>query len=821
MPHREKTFKISLSASYPFTGDSNVTTTQFLRLQGNSLVEFNTSGVAVTGQGDSTNLGIYKTVVNYGDGTSETFESSLNENLTFSTPPSTFFHEYTNNNIVLSGQGFLGTVKFHYINGNTTTINLSTFYTADNLIEMQPIIVDSNTFFYNLSSNTSFNFLDHNSKFFTNINRVKQFKKPDELTVVTADEQVNIETILTDTKQVQFQASEEVVESGEVTDPGTQFGITNPAVEEGGEESRGIINVEEGSTTVTITNPGGEITVGPGEENIGSATSTERPEEDRFINLPTPEIVLDAFNGRNNSLELVYGNLNQKPSVLGRSSFFFDEKSSNIDLTNNDTVAEDYITTRGKKDYTKDIYNPYIDRVQTDASIGLRNLKSRRIFNANFVEGSPNILHLGNSVECPVAFLSKQQQEDSGYISTDDGYQGIYEGTKIRIYDESLGVYKRLDNYNNGTPSTNIGLNNTELGNVKPTQFSNAIDSYNRGYYVRSTTVTKFKNPDDGGVDPDNTFLKRIPKVFSFTIDAVYVLDGSLNGTYNFVRTDPSSEGQISPDAEGYWENQSNNKIKFTRKYNNETRTFSYELRYPKASTYIVIDPLDISVDEYYPWERLDNYGIGLHPGAFTFTNSDKDLTLQVQEYRWVPKNQLSKWVPANFFCRYFITRKAGEFNNGDLISGVNGTDIGTVGSLRGPYNYTSQNSFIGNYYTDRRIEYLTALALEQVNNQDFFNDSESNENLNSLYVIIFQTFGLKQYQYDLPKNQINGRTMRRFGERYTLIKEGGDKHNEGFRGFLPSLKHQVAIFKVKDNIENQSPYENIKYNKTTGQIVS
>ena len=701
-------------------------------------------------------------MVNYGDGTSETFESSLNENLTFSTPPSTFFHEYTNNNIVLSGQGFLGTVKFHYINGNTTTINLSTFYTADNLIEMQPIIVDSNTFFYNLSSNTSFNFLDHNSKFFTNINRVKQFKKPDELTVVTADEQVNIETILTDTKQVQFQASEEVVESGEVTDPGTQFGITNPAVEEGGEESRGIINVEEGSTTVTITNPGGEITIGSGEENIGSATSTERPEEDRFINLPTPEIVLDAFNGRNNSLELVYGNLNQKPSVLGRSSFFFDEKSSNIDLTNNDTVAEDYITTRGKKDYTKDIYNPYIDRVQTDASIGLRNLKSRRIFNANFVEGSPNILHLGNSVECPVAFLSKQQQEDSGYISTDDGYQGIYEGTKIRIYDESLGVYKRLDNYNNGTPSTNIGLNNTELGNVKPTQFPNAIDSYNRGYYVRSTTVTKFKNPDDGGVDPDNTFLKRIPKVFSFTIDAVYVLDGSLNGTYNFVRTDPSSEGQISPDAEGYWENQSNNKIKFTRKYNNETRTFSYELRYPKASTnfppnefdlsgvgsthegkfkyndsngrwenendtankyffkdedgywrykyagsadgtraegitshpytstwpsdsflgnavftgiqyrdpsgliipggeglslttYIVIDPLDISVDEYYPWERLDNYGIGLHPGAFTFTNSDKDLTLQVQEYRWVPKNQLSKWVPANYFCRYYI----------------------------------------------------------------------------------------------------------------------------------------------------------------------
>lgn len=135
---------VYLSAHYPHTNDLNFN--KKFRVEGTTPVIFDLQNIE---NNPGNNLTISKIYFDYGDGSIEYIDSSLNTATSVLEPPSSVVHKYDSTKSLLDGM-LSGSVTFFYRNGLKTSFNLEIFHTFDNLIETQPRIVTSSLFAKNL-----------------------------------------------------------------------------------------------------------------------------------------------------------------------------------------------------------------------------------------------------------------------------------------------------------------------------------------------------------------------------------------------------------------------------------------------------------------------------------------------------------------------------------------------------------------------------------------------------------------------------------------------------------------------------------------------
>tara|TARA_A100000171_G_scaffold53071_1_gene76151 strand:+ start:7070 stop:7579 length:510 start_codon:yes stop_codon:yes gene_type:complete len=137
---------VNLSSNYPHTADINLV--KKFRVNGTDTITFNLQEIE---NNSGNNLTINKILFNYGDGTSEYIDSTVNLVTSIFEPLSSVSHTYYSTISSLDNV-LSGSATFFYMNGFKTTITLVAFYNYNNVIETQPNIVSSSSFTKDLSS---------------------------------------------------------------------------------------------------------------------------------------------------------------------------------------------------------------------------------------------------------------------------------------------------------------------------------------------------------------------------------------------------------------------------------------------------------------------------------------------------------------------------------------------------------------------------------------------------------------------------------------------------------------------------------------------
>lgn len=160
---------VFLSSNYPSSG--NLKYDQKIRISGDSPFNFNLQNIEYdVGNG----LGIYKIFFEYGDLTNEYLNIEYDVTSSKFAPSSAISHLYTSNLSTLNSN-FSGYAIFYYRNGYNITFNFNIFYTEKNIIEQNPILVNSSMFTTDLSANSIFGLINNDNVYFNKIVTSKEF----------------------------------------------------------------------------------------------------------------------------------------------------------------------------------------------------------------------------------------------------------------------------------------------------------------------------------------------------------------------------------------------------------------------------------------------------------------------------------------------------------------------------------------------------------------------------------------------------------------------------------------------------------------------
>ncbi len=152
---------IFLSNYYP---ESNTEIIKNIAIESGTKVTYDLSNIV---NENNNNLGVYKTLFNYGDGNQEIINSTLFNDGTKNTFkfPNQVIHDYFLSSLVTPSTG---QAKFFYKNGKTFNILLSVFFTLDNNID-RGLITGLNNGFVAVSADSLLGLLDNDNNFYNEI----------------------------------------------------------------------------------------------------------------------------------------------------------------------------------------------------------------------------------------------------------------------------------------------------------------------------------------------------------------------------------------------------------------------------------------------------------------------------------------------------------------------------------------------------------------------------------------------------------------------------------------------------------------------------
>lgn len=163
------TNNIILSSHYPIDSDLSYEVTG--RINSLSTVSFDVTNIE---ENIGNNLDVFKVYIDYGDFTQERINVKYDANERYFKLPEKFYHTYTANVSTLSSL-VEPRIVFYYRNGKQIKFFIDLYYTENNLIDMEPVLINSSLFTDQLSSNSIFNIVDNNGLFFNKIAPNKEF----------------------------------------------------------------------------------------------------------------------------------------------------------------------------------------------------------------------------------------------------------------------------------------------------------------------------------------------------------------------------------------------------------------------------------------------------------------------------------------------------------------------------------------------------------------------------------------------------------------------------------------------------------------------